>query len=100
MSKIEELTEEREKLRLEQFEHQKGIEECERRQIEIANQIRELKVENDWDANKRLCFEIDDTRTKLQKLCDKVLGKGSTLVSVSLIMKNGTDVRFRRYDFN
>ena len=37
MSKIEELAEEREKLRLEQFEHQKGIEECERRQLEIGD---------------------------------------------------------------
>lgn len=100
MSRIEELTEEREKLRLEQLKHQKGIEECERRQLEISNQIRELKVENDRDANKRLCFEIDETTTELQNICDRVLGKGSALVRVSLVMKNGTDVRFRRYDFN
>lgn len=36
MSRIEELTEEREKLRLEQLKHQKGIEECERRQLFYA----------------------------------------------------------------
>ena len=73
MSRIEELTEEREKLRIEQLKHQKNIEECERRQLEISNQIRELKVENDRDANKRLCFEIDEARARLQKICDKVL---------------------------
>ena len=100
MSRIEELTEEREKLRIEQLKHQKGIEECERRQLEISNQIRKLKVKNDRDANTRLCFEIDEARTKLQSICDRILGKGSALVSVSLVMKNGTDVRFRRYDFN
>lgn len=99
MSKIEELTEEREKLRLEQFEHQKGIEECERRQLEIANQIRELKVENDWDANTRLCFEIDDTRIKLQKLCDKVLGEANVHVHVTLIpLKN--NLKFQNYEFD
>ena len=99
MSRIEELTEEREKLRIEQLKHQKGIEECERRQLEISNQIRELKVENDRDANKRLCFEIDDTRTKLQKLCDKVLGEANVHVHVTLIpLKN--NLKFQNYEFD
>lgn len=99
MSRIEELTKEREKLRIEQLKHQKGIEECERRQLEISNQIRELKVENDRDANKRLCFEIDEARARLQKICDKVLGEGSALVGVSLTMKT-SNVGFQRYDFD
>ena len=77
----------------------KGIEECERRQLEISNQIRELKVENDRDANKRLCFEIDEARARLQKICDKVLGEGSALVGVSLTMKT-SNVGFQRYDFD
>lgn len=99
MSKIEELTEEREKLRLKQLEYQKSAEECERRQLEISNQIREQKVENDRDANKRLCFEIDEARIKLQKICDKVLGKDIALVGVSLTMKT-SNVGFQRYDFD
>jgi len=99
MSKIEELTEEREKLRLKQLEYQKSAEECERLQLEISNQIREQKVENDRDANKRLCFEIDEARIKLQKICDKVLGEGTALVGVSLAMKT-SNVRFQRYDFD
>lgn len=99
MSKIEELTEEREKLRLKQLEYQKSAEECERRQLEISNQIREQKVENDRDANERLCFEIDEARTKLQKICDRVLGEGSALVGVSLTMKT-SNVGFQRYDFD
>ncbi len=99
MSKIEELTEEREKLRLKQLEYQKSAEDCERRQLEISNQIRELKIENDRDANKRLCFEIDEARAKLQKICDRVLGEGSALVGVSLTMKT-SNVGFQRYDFD
>lgn len=99
MSRIEELAEEREKLRIEQLKHQKGIEECERRQLEISNQIRELKVENDRDANKRLCFEINDTRIKLQKLCDKVLGEANVHVHVTLIpLKN--NLKFQNYEFD
>ena len=99
MSKIEELTEEREKLRLKKLEYQKIAEECERRQLEISNQIREQKVENDRDANKRLFFEIDEARIKLQKICDKVLGEGTALVGVSLTMKT-SNVGFQRYDFD
>lgn len=99
MSKIEDLTEEREKLRLKKLEYQKIAEECERRQLEISNQIREQKVENDRDANKRICFEIDEARIKLQKICDKVLGEGTALVGVSLTMKT-SNVGFQRYDFD
>lgn len=99
MSRIEELTEEREKLRIEQLKHQKGIEECERRQLEISNQIRELKVENDRDANKRLCFEIDEARARLQKICDKVLGEANVHVHVTLIpLKN--NLKFQNYEFD
>ena len=86
-------------MRLKQLEYQKSAEDCERRQLEISNQIRELKIENDRDANKRLCFEIDEARAKLQKICDRVLGEGSALVGVSLTMKT-SNVGFQRYDFD
>ena len=86
-------------MQLKQLEYQKSAEDCERRQLEISNRIRELKIENDRDANKRLCFEIDEARAKLQKICDRVLGEGSALVGVSLTMKT-SNVGFQRYDFD
>ena len=85
MSRIEELTEEREKLRIEQFKHQKGIEECERRQLEISNQIRELKVENDQDENKRLCFEIDEARASSKKFAIKFLERAAHWLACPLL---------------
>lgn len=99
MSRIEELESERENLHLEQLKLQNKAKICEVRQLEISNEIRELKVENDRDANKRLCFEIDEARARLQKICDKVLGEGSALVGVSLTMKT-SNVGFQRYDFD
>lgn len=99
MSRIEELESERENLHLEQLKLQNKAKICEVRQLEISKQIRELKVENDRDANKRLCFEIDEARARLQKICDRVLGEGSALVGVSLTMKT-SNVGFQRYDFD
>lgn len=99
MSRIEELESERENLHLEQLKLQNKAKICEVRQLEISNEIRELKIEDDKEANTRLCFEIDDTRIKLQKLCDRVLGEGSALVGVSLTMKT-SNVGFQRYDFD
>lgn len=99
MSRIKELEAERERLQEEQLKHQSEAKACEVRQLEISNEIRALKVENDQEANTRLCFEIDEARTKLQKICDRVLGEGSALVGVSLTMKTG-NVGFQRYDFD
>ena len=99
MSRIKELEAERERLQEEQLKHQSKAKACEVRQLEISNEIRALKVENDQEANTRLCFEIDEARTKLQKICDKVLGEGSELVGVSLTMKK-SNVGFQRYDFD
>lgn len=99
MSRIKELEAERERLQEEQLKHQSKAKACEVRQLEISNEIRALKVENDQEANTRLCFEIDEARTKLQKICDKVLGEGSALVGVSLTMKK-SNVGFQRYDFD
>lgn len=99
MSRIKELEAERERLQEEQLKHQSEAKACEVRQLEISNEIRALKVENDQEANTRLCFEIDEARTKLQKICDRVLGEGSALVGVSLTMKT-SNVGFQRYDFD
>ncbi len=99
MSRIKELEAERERLQEEQLEHQSKAKACEVRQLEISNEIRALKVENDQEANTRLCFEIDEARAKLQKICDRVLGEGSALVGVSLTMKT-SNVGFQRYDFD
>lgn len=99
MSRIKELEAERERLQEEQLKHQSKAKACEVRQLEISNEIRALKVENDQEANTRLCFEIDEARAKLQKICDKVLGEGSALVGVSLTMKT-SNVGFQRYDFD
>lgn len=99
MSRIKELEAERERLQEEQLKHQSEAKACEVRQLEISNEIRALKVENDQEANTRLCFEIDEARAKLQKICDRVLGEGSALVGVSLTMKT-SNVGFQRYDFD
>lgn len=99
MSRIKELEAERERLQEEQLKHQIEAKACEVRQLEISNEIRALKVENDQEANTRLCFEIDEARAKLQKICDRVLGEGNALVGVSLTMKT-SNVRFQRYDFD
>lgn len=99
MSRIKELEAERERLQEEQLKHQSEAKACEARQLEISNEIRALKVENDQEANTRLCFEIDEARAKLQKICDRVLGEGSALVGVSLTMKT-SNVGFQRYDFD
>ena len=99
MSRIKELEAERERLQEEQLKHQSKAKACEVRQLEISNEIRALKVENDQEANTRLCFEIDEARAKLQKICDRVLGEGSALVGVSLTMKT-SNVGFQRYDFD
>lgn len=99
MSRIKELEAERERLQEEQLEHQSKAKACEVRRLEISNEIRALKVENDQEANTRLCFEIDEARAKLQKICDRVLGEGSALVGVSLTMKT-SNVGFQRYDFD
>lgn len=63
------------------------------------SRIEELKIEDDKEANTRLCFEIDDTRIKLQKLCDKVLGEANVHVHVTLIpLKN--NLKFQNYEFD
>lgn len=99
MNRIKELEAERERLQEEQLKHQSEAKACEVRQLEISNEIRALKVENDQEANTRLCFEIDEARAKLQKICDRVLGEGSALVGVSLTMKT-SNAGFQRYDFD
>lgn len=99
MSRIEDLESERENLHLEQLKLQNKAKICEVRQLEISNEIRELKIEDDKEANTRLCFEIDEARARLQKICDRVLGEGSALVGVSLTMKT-SNVGFQRYDFD
>lgn len=99
MSRIKELEAERERLQEEQLKHQSKAKACEARQLEISNEIRALKVENDQDANTRLCFEIDDTRIKLQKLCDKVLGEANVHVHVTLIPLNN-NLKFKNYEFD
>lgn len=99
MSKIEELESERENLHLEQLKLQNKAKICEIRQLEISNEIRELKIEDDKEANTRLCFEIDDTRIKLQKLCDKVLGEANVHVHVTLIPLNN-NLKFKNYEFD
>lgn len=99
MSRIKELEAERERLQEEQLKHQSEAKACEVRQLEISNEIRALKVENDQEANTRLCFEIDDTRIKLQKLCDKVLGESNVHVHVTLIPLNN-NLKFKNYEFD
>ena len=99
MSRIEELESERENLHLEQLKLQNKAKICEVRQLEISNEIRELKIEDDKEANTRLCFEIDDTRIKLQKLCDKVLGEANVHVHVTLIPLKDK-LKFQNYEFD
>ena len=99
MSRIEELESERENLHLEQLKLQNKAKICEIRQLEISNEIRELKIEDDKEANTRLCFEIDDMRGKLQKLCDKVLGEANVHVHVTLIPLNN-NLKFKNYEFD
>nr|DAO85368.1 MAG TPA: hypothetical protein [Caudoviricetes sp.] len=99
MSRIEELESERENLHLEQLKLQNKAKICEVRQLEISNEIRELKIKDDKEANTRICFEIDDTRIKLQKLCDKVLGESNVHVHVTLIPLKD-NLKFQNYEFD
>ena len=80
MSRIEELESERENLHLEQLKLQNKAKICEVRQLEISNEIRELKIEDDKEAIHGFALKLTIQESNFRNFVIKFLAKQTCML--------------------